>query len=103
MPRMFAVDRRIYIGDEGRPMYNAGVFGTDLYVPADDLGAIGRRRWLSQAAALLLFLVGDGRDRSAGLERLVGRDGPCGVAARRSVCRSVGTRALSSHYQSRRL
>jgi hypothetical protein len=33
---MYAVDRRIYTGDKARPMYNAAVFGMQLYyVPAD--------------------------------------------------------------------
>ncbi|MGH9411031.1 MAG: hypothetical protein ACRD1V_16425 [Vicinamibacterales bacterium] len=58
MARMYAVDRRVYIGDEARPMYNASVFGMRLYyVPADDLPSIGRRRLLWQAAMVILFLV----------------------------------------------
>jgi hypothetical protein len=58
MARICAVDRRVYIGEEARPMYNAAVFGMRLYyVPPDDLAALGRRRLLSQAAAEMFFAI----------------------------------------------
>lgn len=58
MARMYAVDRRVYIGDEARPMYNASVFGMALYyVSADDLTRLGRRRFLSQGAVVALFVA----------------------------------------------
>lgn len=59
---MRVVDRELYIGDEGRPIYYAGVFRQQPYfVPFDDIPALDRRRfWWAIAGAVAFACIGIG-------------------------------------------
>ncbi len=53
---MRVVDRELYIGDEGRPIYYAGVFRRrPYYVPFDDVPALDRRRFWWTAAGFVVY------------------------------------------------
>jgi hypothetical protein len=55
---MRIVDRRLFIGDEGRPIFYAGLFRRQpYYIPADDVPAVDRRRFWTEALALVIFLA----------------------------------------------
>lgn len=63
---MRVVNRELYIGDEGRPIYYAGVFRQQpYYVPFDDVPALDRRRLWWTMAGIVVF-VGIGLGAAAG-------------------------------------
>jgi hypothetical protein len=58
---MRIVDRRLFIGDEGRPIFYAGLFHRQpYYIPADDVETLNRRRFWTEALAFVVFLAAIG-------------------------------------------
>jgi hypothetical protein len=55
---MRVVDRQLYIGDEARPIYLAGLFGKQpYYIPVDDVAALDQRRFWWTTASVVAFAV----------------------------------------------
>jgi len=55
---MRLVSRQLYIGDEGRPIFNAGLFSREpYYIPPDDVPALDRRRFWLELSAFAAFAI----------------------------------------------
>jgi hypothetical protein len=55
---MRRVSPELYIGDEGRPIFNAGLFRHQAYyIPPDDVPALDRRRFWMQMTVSAMFFV----------------------------------------------
>jgi len=55
---MRLVSRQLYIGDEGRPIFNAGLFSPEpYYIPPDDVPTLDRRRLWLELSAFTAFTI----------------------------------------------